>query len=162
MLPVSARPRTTHGRFCINEESFRADERLVAQLRDSARNIGSAYQHASVGFYAAGKIFASCYLFNGRTIFPEHFELVPIVTSKMIIQRFLADDALYSLIPVESPENNNIAVGGSEKRGHFGRIVALLPLAATTSGISSRSGPDDSLLYFSLQRSLRTVKPPAR
>jgi hypothetical protein len=42
-------------------------------------------------------------------------------------------------------------VGGSEKWGHFGRIVALLPLEATTSGISPRSGPDDSLLYFSLQ-----------
>jgi hypothetical protein len=38
-------------------------------------------------------------------------------------------------------------VGGSEKWGHFGRIVALLPLAATTSGISPRSEPDDSLLY---------------
>jgi hypothetical protein len=53
-------------------------------------------------------------------------------------------------------------VGGSEKWGHFGRIVALLPLAATTSGISPRSGPDDSLLYFSLQQSSRAVKPPAR
>ena len=40
--------------------------------------------------------------------------------------------------------------------------LALLPLAATTSGISPGSGPDDSLLYFSLQRSSRTVKPPAR
>jgi hypothetical protein len=55
-----------------------------------------------------------------------------------------------------------IRVGGSEKWGHFGGIVALLPLAATTSGISPGSGPDDSLLYFSLQRSSRTVKPPAR
>jgi hypothetical protein len=27
--------------------------------------------------------------------------------------------------------------------------VAVLPLAATTSGISPRSGPDDSLLDFS-------------
>ena len=31
-----------------------------------------------------------------------------------------------------------------EKSGHFGKIVALLRLAATTSGISPRSGPDDS------------------
>jgi hypothetical protein len=53
-------------------------------------------------------------------------------------------------------------VGGSEKWGHFGRIVALLPLAETTSGISPRSGPDDSLLYISFERSSRTVKPPAR
>jgi hypothetical protein len=45
-----------------------------------------------------------------------------------------------------------MAVGGSEKWGHFGRIVALLPLEASTSGISPRSGQDDSLLYFSLQR----------
>jgi hypothetical protein len=43
-------------------------------------------------------------------------------------------------------------VGGSEKWGHFGRIVVVLPLAATTSGIFPRSGPDDSLLDFSLQR----------
>jgi hypothetical protein len=42
--------------------------------------------------------------------------------------------------------------GGSKKWGHFGRIVALLPLAASTSGISPRSGPADSFLYFSLQR----------
>ena len=40
-----------------------------------------------------------------------------------------------------------MSVGGSEKWGHFGRIVALLPLAATTSGIPPRSEPDDSLLY---------------
>ena len=53
-------------------------------------------------------------------------------------------------------------VGGSEKWGHFGKIVALLSLAATTSGISPRSGPDDSLLYFSFEHSSRTVKPPAR
>ena len=55
-----------------------------------------------------------------------------------------------------------MGVGGSEKRGHFGRIVALLPLAATPSGISPRSGPDDSFLCFSFERSSRTVKPPAR
>jgi len=40
--------------------------------------------------------------------------------------------------------------------------VALLPLAATTSGISPRSGPDDSFLRFSFERSSCTVKPPAR
>jgi hypothetical protein len=45
-----------------------------------------------------------------------------------------------------------LRVGGSEKWGHFGRIVALRPLAATTSGISPRSGPDDSLLDFSFER----------
>jgi hypothetical protein len=42
---------------------------------------------------------------------------------------------------------SKMPVGGSEKWGHFGRIVALLSLAATTSGISPRSEPDDSLLY---------------
>ena len=47
------------------------------------------------------------------------------------------------------------SVGGSEKWGHFGRLlhqVPVLGLAATTSGISPRSRPDDSLLDFSLQR----------
>ena len=65
------------------------------------------------------------------------------------------------------------AVGGSEKWGHFGRIkgarcvvtqwtfleeakvrgivVVQIPLAATTFGISTRSGPDDSLFDFSLR-----------
>ena len=45
-----------------------------------------------------------------------------------------------------------ISVGGSEKWGHFGRIVVLFPLAATTSGIYPRSGPGDSLLDFSFER----------
>ncbi|HEY6850531.1 MAG TPA: hypothetical protein VI320_30545 [Terracidiphilus sp.] len=46
----------------------------------------------------------------------------------------------------------NLSAGGSEKWGHFGRNlhhVAVFPLAATTSGISPRSGADDSLLDFS-------------
>jgi hypothetical protein len=30
--------------------------------------------------------------------------------------------------------------------------VTVLPLAATISGISPRSGPDDSLLHFSFER----------
>ena len=38
----------------------------------------------------------------------------------------------------------------------------MLTLAATTSDISPRSGPDDLFLYFSFERSSRTVKPPAR
>jgi hypothetical protein len=44
----------------------------------------------------------------------------------------------------------------------LGRIVAVLPLAATTSGICPRSGPDDSLLDFSLQGASRNVQSPAR
>jgi hypothetical protein len=47
----------------------------------------------------------------------------------------------------------NLSVGGSEKRGHFGRNlhqVVVLLLAATISGISPRSGPDDSFLDFSV------------
>jgi hypothetical protein len=43
-------------------------------------------------------------------------------------------------------------VGGSEKWGHFGKIVALFPPAATTSGISPLSEPDDSPLHFSFER----------
>ena len=43
--------------------------------------------------------------------------------------------------------------------GNFGRIVPVLPLAATTSGISPRSGPDDSLLAFSLIRSSSALHP---
>jgi hypothetical protein len=46
------------------------------------------------------------------------------------------------------------AAGGSEKGGHFGGIVAMLPLTATTSGISPRSGPDDLLLGFSFEQEL--------
>jgi hypothetical protein len=64
--------------------------------------------------------------------------------------------------PASTEETDINGVGGSEKRGHFGRIVALLQLAATTSGISPRSGPDDSFLCFSFERSSRMVKPPAR
>ena len=43
-------------------------------------------------------------------------------------------------------------VGGGDRWGHFGRIVAVLRLAATTSGISPRSGPDDSLVDLSFER----------
>jgi hypothetical protein len=43
-------------------------------------------------------------------------------------------------------------VSVAAKNGHFGGIVAVISLAATTSGISPRSGSDDSLLDFSLQR----------
>src|ERR1700723_2255376 len=51
-------------------------------------------------------------------------------------------------------------VGGSERWGHFGKIVALLPLAATTSGNSPSRAPDDSLCSFPCSGSSRTVKPP--
>jgi hypothetical protein len=47
------------------------------------------------------------------------------------------------------------SLGNSKKWGHFGRILhqlAVLPLAAATSGISPRSPAEDSLLDFSLRR----------
>ena len=45
--------------------------------------------------------------------------------------------------------------------GHFGRNlhqVTVLPLVATTSGISPRSGPDDSPLLLSLLLSLAVYR----
>jgi hypothetical protein len=48
--------------------------------------------------------------------------------------------------------------GGREKWGHFCRIVAVLPLAPTTSGNSPRSGPDDSPLPLSLLLSLAVYR----
>ncbi len=75
------------------------------------RNICCAYQEGSVRFEIASEIFASCDLFNGGTIFAEYFELVPVVPVKMIVQSLFADDAPYSLIPVETPEYNYVPTG---------------------------------------------------
>jgi hypothetical protein len=43
-------------------------------------NIRRVYQNASVWLYVAREIFPSCDLFNSRAIFPEYFELVPVIT----------------------------------------------------------------------------------
>jgi hypothetical protein len=77
----------------------------------STRNICRAYHDGSVRFNTAGKIFASCDLFNGLAICSEYFELVPVVPTEMIVQSLFADDTLDSLIPVETPEHNNIPIG---------------------------------------------------
>jgi hypothetical protein len=45
----------------------------------------------------AGEIFAPCDVFNGRAIFAEHFELVPVVAWEMVVKRFSADGASYPL-----------------------------------------------------------------
>lgn len=72
------------------------------------RNICRAYQHASVRFNVAGKIFASCNVFDGRAILSEYIKLVLTIPIEMVIKRLLANDALYSLSPVPSPKPNYI------------------------------------------------------
>ena len=52
--------------------------------------------------------------------------------------------------------------GGSEKRGHFGRIVAMLPLTATTSGISRAAGRTIRFWDFPSSGSSYKVKSPVR
>jgi len=77
----------------------------------SLGNICRAYQDGSVRFDSAREIFASCDLFNGLAICSEYFEFVPVVPIEMIVQSLLADDALDSLIPVETPEHDYIPIG---------------------------------------------------
>ena len=77
----------------------------------SLGNICRAYQDGSVRFDTAREIFASCDLFNGLAICSEYFEFVPVVPIEMIVQSLLADDALDSLIPVETPEHDYIPIG---------------------------------------------------
>ena len=56
-------------------------------------NILRAYQDGSVRFDMVGEVFASRDVFNGRSIFAEHFELVFVVAVEMVIERFSADGA---------------------------------------------------------------------
>src|SRR6185437_4266931 len=65
--------------------------RVTLRPSASVRNICCAYQDGSVRFNLAIEIFTLCEFLNGGTIFPEYFELVPIVAVNMVIQRFLAD-----------------------------------------------------------------------
>ncbi len=51
----------------------------------SMRNICCANQDGSVGFNSAGKVFASCNLFNGRAILAEHIELVLMTPMEIVI-----------------------------------------------------------------------------
>jgi hypothetical protein len=91
----------------------------------------------------------------------------------VISSQQLRDYALSSLLlrrgPLRSPNLAHLDSGTSPHStsfclstkggGNFGRIVPVLPLAATTSGISPRSGPDDLLLAFSLIRSSSALHP---
>jgi hypothetical protein len=74
----------------------------------SMKSIFRAYQHASVRFNVAGKIFASCNVFDGRVILSEYIKLVLTISIGMVIERLLADDARYSLGPVPCPERDCI------------------------------------------------------
>ena len=75
---------------CYNDYNYYSTIVIIIQQRcvSSMRNICRAYQDGSVRFDTAGEIFASCDLFNGRAIFAEHFELVPVVAVEMVVERF--------------------------------------------------------------------------
>jgi hypothetical protein len=74
----------------------------------SIANIRRTYQYASVWFQIAREVPTSRNLFNRLAIFTKQPELVHAIAPEMIVERLVANDTWYTLIPIETPEHDNV------------------------------------------------------
>jgi hypothetical protein len=82
----------------------------ISGLFRHTRQIPGADENSSVRFCAAGKIFATRFLLDGRPVSFEYRQLVLAVSPKMVIQSLSADLATDPPFSVPSPEHDDAAI----------------------------------------------------